>query len=130
MSAHPKLVFVFAILAAGGVLLGGWIQSLKAFPAPIFIPPALERKVDAFEDSVYLHDSKEKLASGIANVLIGWNDLFAEPERAWENHENIWKGIRKGIVDSFANTAGGLLRIITFPFAHLKISLPEDGVEL
>ncbi len=133
MSRFTKTIFFSVITAV--CLLGVFkIGALKAFPVFPSLPPlnpvprAIDQKIETLVDSPYVYESKEKLGTGVVNVLAGWNDLFEEPVAAWENDENILKGIGKGITDAFANTAGGLLRILTFPFTRLNIPLPDDGV--
>lgn len=66
-----------------------------------------------------------KLEFGIKNTLLGWIDLFYEPNRA----ENAWSGLGKGISDSIINIGGGAFHLVTF-LIPVDLPLPDNGVAL
>lgn len=70
-----------------------------------------------------------KLQFGATNTLLGWIDLFYEPNRYANEKKNIWAGVGKGLVDSLVNTVGGAFQLITFPIP-VDFPLPEGGVDI
>ena len=71
----------------------------------------------------------QKLQFGLTNTLLGWVDLFVEPNKAASAGGNTWAGVGKGLTDSVLNTVGGALHLVTFPIP-VDIPLPDDGVQL
>jgi len=82
------------------------------------------------EETTYGEQAKAKLAFGVKNLLLGWTDLFSEPEQYHADGRNVFAGIGKGMVDLVTNSVGGILHIVTFPITSLDIPLPDNGVQL
>lgn len=70
-----------------------------------------------------------KFQFGLKNTLLGWVDLFYEPNQAVNAGTNVWAGVGKGLVDSLVNTVGGAFHLVTFPIPA-DFPLPENGVQL
>lgn len=70
-----------------------------------------------------------KFTFGLTNTLLGWVDLFYEPNRYQNEGKNVWSGVGKGLVDTVANTVGGAFHLVTF-MIPVDFPLPEDGIDL
>jgi hypothetical protein len=81
------------------------------------------------EGQTYGERVSGKLQFGLTNVLLGWVDLFAEPNRAADKGENMWAGVGKGLVDTVLNTVGGAIHLVTF-MIPADLPLPDNGVQL
>ncbi|MBI4115068.1 MAG: hypothetical protein HY447_00675 [Candidatus Omnitrophica bacterium] len=81
------------------------------------------------EKSTYTERLAGKLEFGLTNTLLGWVDLFAEPNKAANEGKNVWGGLGKGLIDTVVNTVGGAFHLVTFPIP-VDIPLPENGVDL
>lgn len=81
------------------------------------------------EKTSYGERTNAKLAFGLTNAMLGWIDLFYEPNRFHNDGKNVWAGFGKGLVDTVLNEVGGAFHLATFmlPFDFL---LPENGVDL
>lgn len=71
----------------------------------------------------------QKLEFGLKNVLLGWVDLFYEPNKAASEGGNTWSAIGKGFTDAVLNTGLGALHLVTFPIP-VDVPLPDNGVQL
>ncbi len=81
------------------------------------------------EEKTYGDRISGKLAFGLTNTLLGWIDLFAEPNKYANEGKNVWAGVGKGLVDTVVNTVGGALHLITFPIPA-DLPLPDNGVDI
>jgi hypothetical protein len=81
------------------------------------------------EGTTYSERISGKFQFGLKNVLLGWIDLFYEPNKAVSDKTNVWAGVGKGLVDSIVNIVGGAFHLITFPIPA-DFPLPDDGVQL
>jgi len=81
------------------------------------------------EASTYSEKSGQKLGFGLKNLLLGWTELFAAPERAKNNGENVFVGFGKGIGNFVVYTVGGALHVVTF-FIPIDVPLPNNGVDI
>ncbi len=81
------------------------------------------------EEATYGDRISGKLQFGLTNTLLGWVDLFAEPNNAVNKGENVWAGLGKGLVDTVVNTVGGAFQLVTFPIP-VDLPLPENGVNI
>ena len=81
------------------------------------------------EEATYADRVGKKLEFGLKNVLLGWVDLFYEPNKAHNEGTNVWAGMGKGLVDTVLNIGGGAVQLVTFLFP-VDIPLPENGVAL
>ena len=70
-----------------------------------------------------------KMQFGLKNVLLGWVDLFYEPNKAANEKTNVWAGAGKGLVDTVMNIGGGAFHLVTFPIP-VDFPLPDNGVQL
>lgn len=71
-----------------------------------------------------------KLGFGVKNVLLGWTDLFIEPQEELQAGGNFFKGLGTGIKDTIGNELGGVLHVLTFPITAVDVPLPEGGTQL
>ena len=69
-----------------------------------------------------------KLIFGLKNTLLGWTDLFTEPNRSSDTGENVAIGVIRGLKDTLLNTVFGALHVITFPITSFDPTLPQGGV--
>ena len=74
--------------------------------------------------------AKGKLVFGIKNLLLGWTDLFVEPQEASKSGGNVLKGLGIGLKDAVENELGGAVHILTFPVTGIDAPLPEGGTQL
>lgn len=81
------------------------------------------------ERTSYTERLSGKLEFGLTNTLLGWVDLFAEPNKAAGEGKNVWGAVGKGLVDTVTNTVGGAFQLITFPIP-VDIPLTDGGVQL
>lgn len=81
------------------------------------------------EESTYADRVSGKLQFGLTNTLLGWIDLFAEPNKAANDGSNVWAGVGKGLVDTVVNEVGGAFQLVTF-LIPVDLPLPENGVNL
>lgn len=70
-----------------------------------------------------------KLIFGAKNLLLGWTDLFTEPNHSSEIGEAGTIGMMRGLKDTFLNTIGGALHLATFPITSFDPTLPQGGVK-
>ena len=77
----------------------------------------------------YGERTSAKLTFGLANTMLGWIDLFYEPNRFHNDGKNVWAGFAKGLIDTVLNEVGGAFHLATFmlPFDFI---LPDNGVDL
>jgi len=68
-----------------------------------------------------------KLEFGLKNVLLGWVDIFYEPNRALSEGKNLWGGLGKGMTDLVMNEVGGAVQLVTF-MIPVDLPLPDNGV--
>lgn len=54
------------------------------------------------------------LLRGAANMLLGWTELFRQPVKAAEQHENVLTGVARGVGSTVTRTAAGLGEVLTF----------------
>ena len=80
------------------------------------------------QETTYGGKVRGKLDFGFKNTLAGWTELVTESRDAYNNKTNIFTGIGRGIVNSAAYTAGGILHLATFPLTNLDVPLPDNGV--
>ena len=71
-----------------------------------------------------------KLGFGLKNALLGWTDLFVEPQEAMQEGGNFFTGLGIGIKDAVENELGGVVHIVTFPITSIDAPLPEGGTQL
>lgn len=96
--------------------------------AAVLVSPAVGFAASPWtEETTYAGRVSGKLQFGLTNVLLGWVDLFAEPNRAAEKGENVWAGVGKGLVDTVLNEVGGAIHLITF-MVPVDLPLPDNGV--
>ena len=72
----------------------------------------------------------QKLIFGVKNLLVGWVDLFTEPNEARQAGTSLLTGIGAGVKDAILNELGGAIHLVTFPITGLDVALPEGGTEL
>ena len=73
-----------------------------------------------------------KFKFGLKNLFFGWTEIFNEPREAYKNKEgngSIVKATARGIFYAGADTALGVLHVITSPLPGVDLSLPEGGVD-
>lgn len=96
----------------------------------VMVTPALALAGSPWtEKGSYSERVGAKLEFGLKNALLGWVDLFYEPNKALDERENVWAGLGKGLVDSILNTVGGAFHAATF-FIPVDIPLPDEGIAL
>ncbi len=96
----------------------------------VMLTPALAFAASPWtEKATYSERVGAKLEFGVKNTLLGWVDLFYEPNKAITDKGNVWGGLGKGIVDSLINTAGGAVHAVTF-LIPVDLPLPDNGVDL
>lgn len=71
-----------------------------------------------------------KLGFGLKNALLGWTELFVEPQKAMQGGGNFFRGLGMGIKDAIENTLGGALHVLTFPITGVDVPLPDGGTQL
>ena len=71
-----------------------------------------------------------KLGFGLKNALLGWTELFVEPQKAMQSGGNFFRGVGMGIKDAVENTLGGVLHVLTFPITGVDVPLPDGGTQL
>lgn len=71
-----------------------------------------------------------KLGFGAKNALLGWSELIYHPYTAGMNGKNIIEGAAVGLWYGLADTAGGLIHLVTFPFSSFDVKLPEGGTHM
>jgi len=80
-------------------------------------------------ETAYSEKIGGKFTFGLTNTLLGWTQLFSEPIRYQNDDKNVWSGMGKGLVDSIANTAGGVFHLSTFVIP-VDFPLPDNGVPI
>jgi hypothetical protein len=70
-----------------------------------------------------------KLGFGVANLFLGWTDLFTEPREEIQAGGSFVKGLGNGLKDGVENTLGGIVHIVTFPITEVDAPLPEGGTQ-
>lgn len=81
------------------------------------------------EETTYGAKIQGKLVFGLTNVMLGWTDLFVEPNRYHNEGKNPWAGMGKGLVDTVLNEVGGAFHLVTF-LIPVDFPLPENGVDV
>ena len=71
-----------------------------------------------------------KLGFGLKNTLLGWTELFVEPQETMQSGGNFFRGLGMGIKNAIENTVGGILHVVTFPITGVDVPLPEGGTKL
>ncbi len=79
-------------------------------------------------EETYGDKVKGKLFFGLRNILFGWGEFLVEPVEAFDNGENIFAGIGKGLLYPVVDTFGGAAHLLTAPFTF-DIPLPENGTK-
>ena len=72
-----------------------------------------------------------KFKFGLKNLFCGWTELFTEPCEAWKSDRsarNLTEGAAFGIFNAVADTAGGVLHVVTSP-VPIDIPLPKGGTD-
>ena len=69
-----------------------------------------------------------KLQFGLKNLVFGFTEIFMEPKKAVDEHENVPQGFAKGLMYAIGDTIGGALHVVTTPFTQIDVPLPENGV--
>ena len=109
------VLFLIAVLS---LLLGGVAQAASPWAA----------------ETTYKGKVIGKLDYGFKNTLGGWTEIFTETSEGDPNCKcqiaGAAKGLGRGLVYGVADTVGGLLHLITFPFPQIDVPLPEGGVTL
>ncbi|HOW88340.1 MAG TPA: hypothetical protein PKV84_06775 [Candidatus Omnitrophota bacterium] len=105
------------------------ILSLAVVLSMLLAPMAFATPSAWTEEKNYGDRVSGKLQFGLANTLLGWIDLFAEPNKFANEGKNVWSGVGKGMVDSVVNTVGGAIHLVTFP-VPADLPLPDGGVDL
>ena len=86
------------------------------------------------EGKTYKEKVLGKLDFGFKNLLGGWTELFTEPAKGDPSCkckiQSTARGLGRGIAYAAADTIGGALHILTFPFPQVDVPLPENGVHL
>jgi uncharacterized membrane protein YfcA len=80
------------------------------------------------EEKTYREKVASKLQFALTNVMLGWTEIIAEPEKAAENHTNMFAAVGKGFVYFVADTLGGVVHLATFPIPQVDLPLPDNGV--
>lgn len=70
-----------------------------------------------------------KLGFGAKNTFLGWSELIYHPYKALDRGENIVEGAAVGLWYGLADTASGIIHLVTFPFPF-DIKLPEGGTHM
>ena len=70
-----------------------------------------------------------KLDFAVKNTLGGWTQIFRAPMKAHTEKTCPIRGTFYGIYTAVADTAGGLLHLVTFPIPQIDIPLPDNGVQ-
>ena len=78
----------------------------------------------------YTNRAMAKLGFGLKNALLGWTDLFTEPQEASSSGQGFLKGIGYGLKDALENTLGGVVHVVTFPLTEVDAPLPEGGTQI
>lgn len=99
------------------------IALVLLYPASVFAASPWTEK------TTYGEKIQGKLVFGVTNVLLGWTDLFVEPNRYHNEGKNVWAGLGKGLVDTVLNEVGGAFHLVTF-LIPVDFPLPEDGVDV
>lgn len=75
-----------------------------------------------------------KLDFGFKNLLGGWTEIFTGPTKSkFQCKCVVTKSVvrvGKGVVYAIADTVGGALHVVTFPFPQIDVPLPNNGVDL
>ncbi len=77
----------------------------------------------------YVNRAMLKAGFGLKNTLLGWTDIFTEPNAAARDDRSVVSAQLKGFTDTVLNTVGGLAHLITFPITSVDVALPEGGVK-
>lgn len=74
----------------------------------------------------------QKLDFGVRNTFLGWTELFRRPYHGFRDggFMGSLEGLGTGLVYGIADTVGGVLHIVTFPFPKIDVPLPEGGVKV
>ena len=81
------------------------------------------------DEKLWIDRAWGKAMFGSWNFFLGWTVLMKEPYETATLGDNFFVGLGRGVVYGVADTAGGLLNVVTFPLTFLQIPLPEGGVE-
>jgi len=80
-------------------------------------------------ETAYSDKMAGKFTFGLTNTMLGWTDIFVEPNRYHNEDRNVWAGVGRGLVDAVANTAGGAFHLVTF-MIPVDFPLPDNGVDI
>lgn len=93
---------------------------------------------DVFEASPWTKASsygdkvQQKYVFGMQNILLGWTEILTEKAEARKDgasiNQMLHAGLR-GVCNALADTAGGLLHVLTFPIP-VDFPLPEGGTDI
>lgn len=104
-----------------------WVAVWVAL-ALVFAPSLASAASPWTEKTTYGEKTEGKLVFGVTNALLGWTDLFVEPNRYHNEGKNVWAGLGKGLVDGVLNEVGGAFHLVTF-MIPVDFPLPENGVD-
>ena len=79
-------------------------------------------------ESGYANRAGHKLEFGLRNFLLGWTELFTEPQHAIKDHKNVFVGIGYGLKNTLEDELGGAVHVVTFPITAVDAPLPQGGV--
>lgn len=71
-----------------------------------------------------------KLGFGLQNALLGWTEILLQPKKALDAGDNFFVGLGTGFKNGVADTLGGVIHTLTFPFTELDAPLPNGGTQL
>ena len=80
------------------------------------------------EEKTYKDKVVSKLQFALTNVMLGWTEIIAEPERALDEKKNFFTAMGRGFVYFAVDTLGGVAHLVTFPIPQVDIPLPNNGV--
>ena len=113
-----KKLTVFFLIAVFAILTSGVAQAASPWT----------------EGKTYQEKVVQKLDFGFKNTLGGWTKIFTEAQAGDPNCKckvgSTLKGLGRGVVYAVADTLGGILHLVTFPFPQIDVPLPQNGVTL
>ena len=84
------------------------------------------------QETTYQGKMMGKLGYGLKNLLLGWTEIISHPVKELQEGnklEGFGRGLGTGVFHAIADTGGGAIQVITFPFTNFDVPLPEDGVQ-
>ena len=93
--------------------------------------PATASAASPWADEVgWGNQAKGKFGYGAKNLLLGWTELFTQPYDDFQNGENVFVGLAKGVWNGVGQTVGGAAHLVTFLIPQIDVPLPEGGTQI